>query len=198
MKDNVLIEDKEKISNSFNDYFSNIGSELVNNMPPCPKDKAFSDYLKSKNSHNMFFTPISESDLITAVSSLKDNKSQEHDGIDALVVKKCINLIAFPLCHIYNASIEQGIFPNDLKIAKVIPIFKSGNMQLCSNYRPISVLSVFSKVFEKLVHKRLISFLEKNKILYQRQFGFRQGYSTFMALLEFVNNATLAFEEKKL
>ena len=92
---------------------------------------------------------------------------------------------------------NDGIFPNVLKIAKVIPIFKSGNVQLCSNYRPISVLSVFSKVFEKLVHKRLISYLEKNKILYQRQFGFRQGYSTFMSLLEFVNNATLAFEGKK-
>ena len=103
-----------------------------------------------------------------------------------------------PLTHIFNASFEQGIFPKDFKLAKVIPVYKKGDNTLCSNYRPISILSVFSKIFEKLVYNRLMAFLDKNKILYNKQFGFRQGYGTDMALLEFVNNISLAFEDKKI
>ena len=116
----------------------------------------------------MFFNPITQGDIIDVVTSLKGNKSPGRDDIDTYVVKRCIHLISFPLSHIFNASFEQGIFPNDLKLAKVIPVYKKGDNCLCTNYRPISMLSYFSKILEKLVHKRLIAFLDKHNIFIQQ------------------------------
>ena len=89
---------------------------------------------------------------------------------------------------------EDGIFPEKLKIAKVIPLFKAGEKNLFTNYRPISVLSVFSKLLEKLIHKRLYDFIEEHQILYIQQFGFRKDHSTFMAVLTFVENIRTALE----
>ena len=196
--ENVLIEDKQHIANSFNDYFSTIGSKLIENLPPCPKGKHFTNFMKNKSVKSMFFSPVTENDIINVVTNLKSKKSTGNDDIDSTVVKRCIHLITLPLTHIFNASFEQGIFPKDFKLAKVIPVYKKGDNTFCSNYRPISILSVFSKIFEKLVYNRLMAFLDKNKILYNKQFGFRQGYGTDMALLEFVNNISLAFEDKKI
>src|SRR6188768_3865486 len=98
-----------------------------------------------------------------------------------------VELLADPLCYIYNLSINAGIFPDKLKIAKVIPIFKKGDKSEISNYRPISLLSVFSKVFEKIVAKRIISFLSKYAIISDNQFGFRPNHSTTTALLSTID-----------
>ena len=95
-------------------------------------------------------------------------------------------------------SFTQGIFPNILKIAKVVPVFKSGNYLDCSNYRPISLLSALSKILEKLVHKRLYDFLDKNRSLYFRQFGFRPNYSTSFALLELIENIKKELDNGKI
>jgi len=95
------------------------------------------------------------------------------------------NLFSPVLAKIFNLSVMQGIFPQDLKIAKTIPILKPNNdKQLCISYRPISLLSIFSKIFETLIAKRLRNYLTKFNILYDHQFGFRPGYSTNMALLD--------------
>ena len=85
---------------------------------------------------------------------------------------------------IYNQSIEKGIYPNELKTAKVVAIYKKGHHYLTENYRPISLLSTFNKIFEKLLHKRLLSFIEKHKILFIFQYGFRKLHSTTLALIE--------------
>ena len=76
----------------------------------------------------------------------------------------------------------SGVFPDTLKIARVIPLFKSGDRNDISNYHPISLLPVISKIFEKLIHSRLISFLDKHNVLYSKQFGFRKQHSTIHAL----------------
>ena len=101
------------------------------------------------------------------------------------------------LCNIFNLSFEQGVFPSSLKLSKVVPIHKKGDKSILSNYRPISILSVFSKLFEKLVHKRLISYLCHKRIIYNKQFGFRPGYSTYMALLDFCDKIANALENKE-
>ena len=100
------------------------------------------------------------------------------------------------MCNIFNLSFEQGIFPSSLKLSKVVPIHKKGDKSILSNYRPIFILSVFSKLFEKLVHKRLISYLCHKRIIYNKQFGFRPGYSTYMALLDFCDKIANALENK--
>ena len=83
--------------------------------------------------------------------------------------------------------VNTGIYPNDLKIAKVVPIFKSGDATKCTNYRPISILSLINNIFEKILFKRLYDYLEKFRILYQYQYGFRKGHSTIHALVELVD-----------
>ena len=97
-------------------------------------------------------------------------------------------IIAAPLTYIYNLSLETGIFPENLKIAKVIPVFKKGDDQLISNYRPISLLSIFSKIFEKLIAKRMRNYLDKYSILTENQFGFREKHSTTLALINIIDN----------
>jgi len=89
------------------------------------------------------------------------------------VVKQCIEQLKLPLTNIYNTSLESGIFPDKLKIAKVIPVHKKGDSRDVSNYRPISLLPVFSKLLEKLMYNRLAEFIERNEVLTEAQHGFR-------------------------
>jgi len=91
------------------------------------------------------------------------------------------------LTDIFNNCVQNGIFPDKLKLAKVIPIFNSGAKDIASNYRPISILSHFSKIFEKLMHKNLVSFLDTNNIIAKHQFGFRSGLFTFLVLNQLHN-----------
>ena len=114
-----------------------------------------------------------------------------------MFLKKSIHYLAIPLCNIFNLSFQQGLFPSSLKVAKVVPIHKKGDTSVLSNYRPISLLSVLSKLFEKLVHKRLLSFLCHKQILYSKQFGFRPGFSTYMALLDFCDKIANSFENNE-
>ena len=96
--------------------------------------------------------------------------------------------------HVSNLSITQGVFPHELKVAKVIPLFKSNDPMVFSNYRPVSVLPLFSKIFERLMYNRLLSFVNKCKLLYEYQFGFRCGHSPELALTCLVDKISNALE----
>jgi hypothetical protein len=89
--------------------------------------------------------------------------------------------------HLVNLSLSEGIFPDELKLARVAPIYKSGDPKLINNYRPISVLPFFSKIFEKIIYSRLITFINKHNLIYRYQFGFRHQYSTLLALVTLVD-----------
>ena len=143
----------------------------------------FQYYLHPPQVKSCFFNYIPTSEIISTFKSLKKKSSSGPDIFNNNVVLMAVELLADPLCYIYNLSINAGIFPDKLKIAKVIPIFKKGDKSEISNYRPISLLSVFSKVFEKIVVKRIISFLSKYAIISDNQFGFRPNHSTTTALL---------------
>ena len=107
------------------------------------------------------------------------------------------DLLAVPLSHICNLSFEHGVFPDKLKIAKILPVFKRDDPSLFSNYRPMSILPCLSKVFEKLFYLRLSGFLTKFNILNHHQYGFRPHHSTAMAILELVNNIYEGFENNQ-
>ena len=92
-------------------------------------------------------------------------------------------------------SLVSGIFPNLLKIANVIPLYKSGDLQLCTNFTPVSLLNTVSKIFERIFYNRLIAFLEKYKIVYENQFGFRKQHTTYMALLSSIEKIISALEK---
>ena len=125
------------------------------------------------------------------------NKSCGYDGINANIIKVVAKEISEPLTHIFNLSFSSGIIPDNVKIALVTPIFKDNEENRFENYRPISVLTCFSKLLEKLMVKRLINFIDKNKILSKHQYGFRRNRSTELAILDFVDKITEAIEKGK-
>ena len=96
----------------------------------------------------------------------------------------CADLISIPLCNIFNNSLSSGLFPDDWKCARVTPLFKQGERTDVNNYRPISVISIIAKVFERIVYDQLHSFLENEEIITNQQSGFRSLHSTVTALLE--------------
>ena len=131
---NKLVSDETEIANGFNNYFVTVGKSLTKNTN---SDVNPLDYIQS-NSKSIVIP-----DIITVLSSL-NNSSADYDDMPASVMKKCIDEYITPLTYLINYYIRQGIFPDELKIAKIIPIFKSGNEQCTNNYRPISVLPFFS------------------------------------------------------
>ena len=97
----------------------------------------------------------------------------------------------------FNLSLTTGIFPDQLKIARVVPIFKSDDKFAVNNYRPISVLPFFSKIIERLMYIRVLNFLNKNIVLKKQQYGFREKHSTSMALLKLVDQITDELDNKQ-
>ena len=129
---------------------------------------------------------------------MKNSSSTGQDNIPMKLIKLCKTELAPILSHINNQSLSDGIFPDPLKIAKVVPIYKNGDIKCVSNYRPISILPSFSKITEKLIYTRLDKYLTKNSILHQNQFGFRSKLSTSMALLELIDNLSKSIDDRKL
>ena len=124
--------------------------------------------------------------LLTRCWDIINQLESKYTGPQSIPVKllKLIpDLIITPLCKIISNSFTSGVFPESLKILKVIPIHEEGSTQILDNYRPISLLSVFDKIIEKLMHKRLYSFLTDHNILFQNQFVFRKHNSTTYALI---------------
>ena len=104
--------------------------------------------------------------------------------------------IAKHLCFIYNLSFTTGIFPDSLKIAKVTPVYKKGSKLECVNYRPINLLSNLDKIIEKRMHERLMGFLNDQKVLYKKQFGFQKNFSTAHAVISLIENIEKAIDNK--
>ncbi len=114
-----------------------------------------------------------------ATSTHIQNKSSlDLDGLSLKFIKFIALEISSPLAIIFNLSLSQGIFPDELKTNRIVPIFKTGDKRLCDNYRPISLVSALSKILEKIVATTLTNFLEINKLLYEHQYGFQRGKST--------------------
>ena len=128
---------------------------------------------------------------------MKSNTSSGFDDISPRIVTAVENTLTIPLLFIFNLSVQQGVFPDKLKIAKVTPIFKSGSKESANNYRPISVLPCFSKLFERIIHSRLHGFLLINKILYSQQFGFQKNNSPEYALMQMVNFIQNSFNQNE-
>ena len=163
-----------EICNVLNNYFVNVGPNLsakIDNDISAPKNI-------SSNPKSLFFQPIKPPEVYREINKLNLKKAAGPENIPLTFYKKANECISNFLCLLYNKCIENGFFPSLLKQAKVIPIYKSGKRYLANNYRPISLLSPISKIFESLISIRLISFLEDNNIISEQQFGFRKQHST--------------------
>ena len=135
---------------------------------------------------------ISVNELKGAFFSFKINKSTSYDDISFNVVKKCFGVLHKPLLHIFNLSLQTGIFPDKLKIARVTPLFKGGGNYELGNYRPIFVIPCFSKILEKIMYNRLYKYLTDNSMLYKKQFGF--GFVDLSKDFDKVNHKILIFK----
>lgn len=143
-------------------------------------------HIKLPNFHqtSMFATPVNNEEITKKIRNLKNKKSCGYDGMSAIVIKYIAEAIQKPLHFVINKSLGEGIFPERLKIALIKPILKSGDGLSVDKYRPISLLPVFSKIFEKVMADQLRVFLCTNKILAKEQFGFQKDISTIDAIFE--------------
>ena len=176
-----ITTDPVVISNTFNNLFANIAEKVVKGIPRTRKSPI--DYLGSRTEHSFFMTPVIPLEISDTISLLKTAKSIGPNSIPIKLLEILSPHISPLLSDIVNESFQSGIFPEKLRLAKVIPLFKKGCPLTASNYRPISLLSVFSKVIEKVMYKRLYDFLELHNILYNFQFGFRASHSINHALI---------------
>ena len=134
----------------------------------------------------MILFPPTSSEVASELKRLKVNKSGSDDQIPTKFIVIAADVISPYFTYLVDFMFTKGIFPNALKIAKVIPIHKSGSKQAVENYRPISLPSPFSKIVEKIIKTRLVSFLNKNETLYERQSGFRKKHTTMFPLIDVV------------
>ncbi|XP_077994315.1 uncharacterized protein LOC144448040 [Glandiceps talaboti] len=182
---NDPLTESSDIANEFNDFFTSIGPSLASNITSATK---FTQYLDGNYLNSFFFHPVSEQDVLNEIKTLDPRKAVGYDNIHPRLVTHAAHIIARPLAHIINCSLSQGIVPNSLKIAKIMPIYKKGAADNVSNYRPISILPTFSKIIESLVNKQFINYLETKHILLDTQFGFRKKYNTKLALADLVSD----------
>ena len=187
----TITEDGQVISNKFNNFFVNVGATLAKNIPITTKSPV--ECIITNNTEHFVFDPVSENEVLRIIGNFKDS-SAVWDELKPLVMKNIKESIKTPLTHICNKSFSSGLFPSELKIANVIPIFKSGDEMVFSNYRPVSVLPVFSKLLERLMYNRLICFINENKLLYDYQFDFQKGKSTYMAMVMLVEKISEALD----
>lgn len=145
----------------------------------------------------MFLSPTDEYEVLETIKKCKNKTSQDIDDIDMTTVKYVAKAIARPFTYICNLSFQYGQFPSKMKIARVLPLYKSGDKHCFSNYRPVSLLPQFSKILEKLFNSRLQKFVEKNNLLSDCQYGFRQGRSTSLALIDLIEEIIKCIERKK-
>ena len=188
------ISDPHKIADKFNEYFINVGPGLAKNIPNI-SNKTFNTYLIGKNKNSFFLKPTTICEIEDTINELNCKKSAGFDGIKAKMIKLIAKEISIPLTHIFNLTFQTGTIPDNLKKALVTPIYKTNDQNEFKNYRPISVLTCFSKILEKLVCKRLMNFIEKHKILTESQFGFRKNRSTELAIMELTEKISRAIDK---
>ena len=183
---NEHITDKQSIADSFNSFFASIGSDLASNIQN-DSHISFDEYLTETQNSTFSFHAISPSDIEKLISKLPNKNSAGHDDINSKIIKRICTFIAEPLSVVINQSFFTGIFPVRLKMAKVIPIFKKDDDTVFTNYRPISLLPVISKLFEKIAYTQFYTYLTTNRLLNTSQHGFRTLHSTESAAYEFID-----------
>ena len=189
-----MVDTNEDIANTFNNFFTNIGPILDNEIPVSQRpDKV---YLPPRIPHSLI-SPTNPEEINDLINSLDDTKSCGPCSVPTKMLKLVSKEISIPLSNICNTSFDKGVFPDKNKIAKVIPSHKKGSTTDVNNYRPISLLSTFSKIMEKLMAVRLNSYLELYEIIYPKQFGFTAGYSTTHSLINITENIRKTIENKK-
>ena len=178
----------------FNEYFSNIGPDLANeiDMSNCN----FETYVKETKSEFAAFQPKTVSEIFNLLCGLSGQKATGIDKISCKIIKIAAPAIADSLTHIFNQAIISSSFPDQWKVASVTPLFKNGQRNCPGNYRPTSVLPATSKIMERIMYNQLYNYLTKFGLLSNSQFGFRKSHATATALLDCTNEWYINLDRK--
>ena len=190
-------DNSQTICDFFNEQFATAGKRVQSSIKLDHDAKDAVSYVK-RVKNKMKFKRITEGHICKLVGNLKAKSSTGPDGISNNLLKKLVSVLKGPLCRIFNMSLKQGVFPDSMKLAKTIPLFKAGEQLLADNYRPISLLPVISKILEKHVYHCQNEHLELNDIMYSRQFGFHKNRSTSDAAANLVGEVLTAFEQNSM
>ena len=193
----VSINDPSSMADKFNEFFVNVALKIVEDIHPVNLLPTTSPpRIDSAFSFNFSDDPLTASEIQETIEQLKNKKTVDSDGLSSAFVKKIALTISKPLLIIFTKSFNDGVIPRQFKQSKIIPLFKSGDRSSMDNYRPIALLSTFSKILEKIVCNRLSDYLEKNELLSKSQYGFRKEHSTVHPMVHFMNKITNALENK--
>ena len=186
--DEVLHSKPQPVANVLNNYFTSIGTKLANALKNQCNSLGRYSSPETMSSFVFKFSDIQEHFVRKYLASLKTKKAIGLDKISSRLLKDSADAITTSLTFLFNRSLSSAVFPSIWKMGKVVPIFKSGDRTNASNYRPITILPVLSKIIEKAVHMQLYTFLKENKLLAREQFGFRPNLSTEVALAHLTDN----------
>ena len=190
------ITDHVEIANYFNSFFTNIGKDLANKIKN-DSNTNYSYYLTGNSENRFQFQEINEESILKIIDNFPAKSSSGCDGITLKQLKYLKYVLINPLTILINQILNTGIFPDKMKIAKVIPIFKNEDQTSFCNYRPISLLPVISKVIEKVIYNQMYSFFTKHQLFNDNQYAFRSGHSTEHAILEVIDRTIAALDSNE-
>lgn len=191
--ENVLVQNPHEVANLFNSHFiSASGSK---------RSKLFSGASTSGPdpppiAHSFFLTPVTREEVINIIKTMKPKSSSGPDGISSRILKVCYEFLIDPFVHLINHSFSHGQFPEVLKYSIIQPLHKKGSKDMLDNFRPITLISTFSKIIEKAVFTRLMSFIQGQNILFQHQYGFLKNKSTADAMFYLSHQIVSALDDK--
>ena len=185
MYEGQLVEKQKEIAEAFNNHFTTIGPKLAEKIETKESDDPLKYLIDEgpSTAPRFEFHPVDPSTIEKEIKNLKCSKSAGYDKVSVKLVRDAAGILCKPLAAIFNSSFEMGIFPDMWKIARVTSIFKSGSKNDMGNYRPISVLSVFSRLLEKLGHDQVSNYLKVHKKFSKCQHAFLKMHSTLTPLL---------------
>ena len=196
--DGNLINSNRDVAEHFNTYFANIATKIKEQISARTvfDPGGHKRYLDNPVAESMFILPTDPIEIQRTICTLKNKATQDVKIEPLKIAKECPKFCEI-LSNVVNSSFNEGIFPTSMKTAKVVPIHKGGSKLDVKNYRPISLLCTFSKIYEKLMHRRVLEFLERHSSLFEGQYGFRPGHSCEHALLDATNSIRHSLSRKE-
>lgn len=197
--DDVILREKLDIANHFNNFFNNVAADATKSLPVNVNNALsyIGRYSAKQVKTKDIFYLTTPGEVANTIKNLKPKKSNDLWNITSTLIKQLKHELAYPVTKIVNDAFQSGEFPNLLKIAKILPLHKKEDVQDACNYRPISILPTLSKIFERIMYNRLSDYFEYNKVLNDKQFGFRKKRSTVQALTTIVGWILKGLDEKE-
>jgi len=190
-----LVNDPETMAAKFNEYFTGLAQVLSDKISP--SEKHFRAFMPPSSVSSFVLLPTNPLELINISKTLKSTHSSGCDDINPYITSQVMDLLVAPFAEVINCSLSEGMVPLEIKMARVLPIYKQGNKSEIANYRPISILPFFSKFYEKVLYDRLFSYIKQKNILYPLQHGFQPAHSTSMSLIDIQDKISAAIDNNE-